>query len=186
MRHQASAGISSPDLSDLVLDPGYRDEVVERLEVVDVELALEVVELVLHGARQQARAHRLDALAVAVLGFDPDLLLALHVGHVAGHGEAALEVVALARGADDDGVDQLVELALDLDDTDLQGLADLRCRQAHAGRVAHRVREVVEQLVQVLAEAVDRLAHEAQPRVTEGQDGLDGHGARSIGRALSR
>ena len=73
-------------------------------------------------------------------------------------------------------VDQLVQLALDLDDAGLQRLAELGRGQPDAGRIAHRVREVVEELVEVLAEAVDRLALEAQARVAEHDDRADAHG----------
>ena len=45
--------------------------------------------------------------------------------------------------------------------------------------------QVVEQLVEVLAEAVDGLALEAQARVTEGDDGSDGHGARVYGPTVA-
>ena len=69
-----------------------------------------------------------------------------------------------------------MELALDLDDAGLERHADLRRREADAGRLAHRVGQVVEQLVERLAEAVDGLAAQAQARVAEGQDGSDGHG----------
>ena len=50
------------------------------------------------------------------------------------------------------------------------------------GRVAHRVGEVVEQLVQVLAEAVDRLALQAQAGVAQHDDRADAHGAEYMGR----
>jgi hypothetical protein len=49
-----------------------------------------------------------------------------------------------------------VERVLDLDDAGLQRLAELGRGEAHAGGVAHRVGKIVQQLVQVLAEAVDR------------------------------
>ena len=125
---------------------------------------------------EQPRSRDLDLLPAAVLGDDPDLLAAGDVGDVARDREAALEVAVVALGADDPRVDQLVELALDLDDAGLQRFAELRRREADARRVAHRVGEVVEQLVQVLAEAVDRLALEAQPGVAEQDDGADTHG----------
>ncbi len=39
-------------------------------QLVEVQLALEVVELVLHGPRQEARAGQAHLAAVAVLGLD--------------------------------------------------------------------------------------------------------------------
>ena len=73
-----------------------RDEIVHRVEVVDVQLAVEVVELVLERAGQEAAAGDLDLPAEAVLGHDPDLLAARHVGDVAGDRQAALEVAVVA------------------------------------------------------------------------------------------
>ena len=57
------------------------------------------------------------------------------------------------------------------------GLAELRRGEADAGGVAHRVGQVVEELVEELAEAVDRLALEPKARVAEHDDGADAHGA---------
>ena len=112
----------------------------------------------------------------AVLGHDPDLLPPGDVGHVARDRQAALQVAVLAVGADDARVDQLVQLALHLDHAGTHGLADLGRGQADAGGMAHRFGQVVEQLVQVLAEAVDGLALQAQPGVAEKDDGSDAHG----------
>ncbi len=51
------------------------------------------------------------------------------------------------------------------------GLAELGRGEPDARGVAHRVGQVVEQLVEVLAEAVDGLALEPQTRVAEHDDG---------------
>ncbi len=114
---------------------------------------------------------------MAVLGDDPHLLASGHIRDVSGDREATLEVVVVARRADDARVDELVQVALDLDHARLEGHAQLRRGQAYARCGTHGVRQVVEQLVQVLAEAVDRLALEAQPGVTEGDDWLNCHAA---------
>src|SRR4051794_8897768 len=155
----------------LVLELADRNQVLHRLEIVDVQLALEVVELMLQRAAEEPRACNLDLLAHPVLRNDPDLLVAGHVRHVAGDRQAALEVAVVARRADDLGVYELVEVALDLDDAGPHRLAQLGGGEADAGRMAHRVSEVVEQLVEVLAEAVDRLALEAETGVAEEDDG---------------
>ena len=117
----------------------------------------------------------LDLLAEAVLGDDPHALPPGHVRHVARDGQAALEVAIVAASADDPRVHQLVELVLDLDDADLQRLTQLGRGQADPGRVAHRVGEVVEQLVQVLAEAVDGLPLQPKARVAKEDDRSDAH-----------
>src|SRR5512139_1700679 len=80
------------DLAPLLfrLELRHRDQVIERVEVVDVQLALEVVELVLERTAQEPAPGHLDLPAMAVLGDDPDALAACHVGDVAGDRQAAL------------------------------------------------------------------------------------------------
>ena len=56
---------------------------------------------------EPARPRDLELPADPVLGNDPDLLVARHVGDVAGDREAALEVAVVAVGADDLRVDEL-------------------------------------------------------------------------------
>src|SRR5215475_9575774 len=92
-----------------------RDQLVHRAEVVDEELAVEVVELVLERPTEKAAPGDLDLLPEAVLGDDPDLLLAGDVGVVAGQREAALQIAVLAAPPDDPRVHQLVQLIADLD-----------------------------------------------------------------------
>src|SRR3954462_12294917 len=48
-----------------------RDELVHRVEVVDEELAVEMVQLVLERAAEESRSGDLDLLAVPVLSDDP-------------------------------------------------------------------------------------------------------------------
>src|SRR4029453_13972136 len=52
------------------------NQLIHRLEVVDEQLALEMVQLVLERAGEEAGARHLDLLAVPVLGDDPHLLAA--------------------------------------------------------------------------------------------------------------
>src|SRR4029078_11540188 len=81
-------------------------------------------------------------------------------------------------------------VVLDLDDAGLQGFAHLRGRQADPGRVAHRLRHVVEQPVEELAEAVGGQALQPEPRVTKKDDGANSHrrsipaGSAPAGRAM--
>src|SRR5690348_16357926 len=67
-------------------------QLVNRVEVVDVELPVEMIELVLQRASEQAGPGDLDLLAPAVLGHDPDLLPARDVCHIARDRQAPLEV----------------------------------------------------------------------------------------------
>src|SRR5918996_3266734 len=52
---------------------GDADQLVQRLEVVDVEDAVQVVDLVLQGAREEFLALHPEFLAVTVPGFHGDL-----------------------------------------------------------------------------------------------------------------
>src|SRR5690349_11762104 len=117
----------------LVIELAHRDELVHRVEVVDVQLAVEVVELVLERAAEEPGACDLDLLADPVLGHDPDLLLPGHVRDVPGDREAALEVTVVAGGPDDLRVDELVQVVLDLDDARAEWLPQLGGGEPDAG-----------------------------------------------------
>ena len=69
--------------------PADRDELVHRVEVVDVQLAVEVVELVLERPAEQPGPGDLDLPPEPVLGDHPDPLAAGDVGDVAGDRQAA-------------------------------------------------------------------------------------------------
>ena len=111
-RRLAGCPSASSSSSSLIVAVGAdRDQLVHRVEIVDEQLAVEVVELVLERPAEEPGSGDLDLLAVAVLGDDPDVLAPGDVGVVAGEREAALEVAVVAGGPDDPRVDQLVELA---------------------------------------------------------------------------
>ena len=78
----------------------------------------------------------------------------------------------------------MAELALDVPGEDPQADADLRRREAGAGRGEHRVGEVGDELAQLAVEAVDLDRALAQHGIAEEADGLDGHGGASptVGR----
>src|SRR5206468_179499 len=67
-----------------------------------------------------------------------------------------------------------------------QRLAELRRGEADARGVAHGIRQIVEQPVQVLAEAVDGLAAQPEARVTKEDDGADAHFGREYSRGERR
>src|SRR5439155_4839457 len=79
-------------LGPVVVVRADRDQLVHRVEIVDEQLALEMVQLVLQRATEQPGTGDLDLLPLAVLGDDPDLFAASDVGVVARQREAALEV----------------------------------------------------------------------------------------------
>ena len=69
----SSAAAVGGDILFVVAEPD-RDQLVHRVEVVDVQLAVEMVELVLERPTEEARAGDLDLAAATILGDDPDLL----------------------------------------------------------------------------------------------------------------
>ena len=83
VRH-ARALVASRTSASSSLPGADRHQLVHRVEVVDVELAVEVVELVLERATEQPGPRHLDLLPVAILGDDPDPLAACHVRDVPG------------------------------------------------------------------------------------------------------
>ena len=111
---------------------------------------------------------------MAVLRLDDRVIGALAVRVVAGDREAALQVVLLAGKVRDPRVDQLVDVAVDLDDADLQRHADLLRSEADAVHAAHGGEHVLEQPMQLLVEDAHAIAAHAEARVTKGHD-LAGH-----------
>src|SRR4051794_27932316 len=151
-------------------------ELVHRVEIVDVELAVEVVDLVLQRARQQTVAVDLDLPSVPVLCDHPHLFAPRDPGDVARDRQTTLEIAVVALALNQTRIDELMDVAADFDDGDLQRNAHLRRRQSHPGRGTHRLGQVVEQAVEVPAKSVDGLANEAQPGVAECQDRDHSHG----------
>ena len=82
----------------------------------------------------------------------------------------------ISSGQVEPRVDQVAELAVDVPGEHPQADADLRRGQAGAGRVEHRVGEVLDERAQLLVEVDDLDRGLAQHRVAEEADGLDGHG----------
>src|SRR3569832_2544154 len=95
---------STPSRLDVLDHVEDLQALLER-EPVDEELAVEMVDLVLEGAREQALAGHLPRLAVLVEGAHGGLGEALELGVDAGDGEAALLVLERARRRDLLGVD---------------------------------------------------------------------------------
>ena len=69
--------------------------------------------------------------------------------------QAALGAVLGLLGEVEHGVDQVADLALDVPGEDPQPDADLRRGQAGAGRLEHRVGEVLDEPAQLLVEVDD-------------------------------
>ena len=149
----AAAQSHSParcSLADLAL----QKIALERADVGDVEPAVQVIGLVLEGARQQILAGLFKRLALGILRADGDAFGAPHLLAETGNAQAALFAHLLAFDLDDGGVDQdqLVFRPFavrDIDDGNLPRKADLRRGQAHAlGRV-HRLEHIRQELIEI-------------------------------------
>src|SRR6187551_1084354 len=164
---------------DLVLRVADPNELIERLERVDVEGPVEVVDLVLKGAGEELLAFDPELATVAVARLDRDLRGAPDLGNIARDREATLPVELLARRLHDLRVDELGDHSLDLDDRDLERHPHLVRRETDARGIAHRDQHVVKQPMKARVERRDSLRALAKDRLLEGEDGADGgHGAR--------
>ena len=91
-------------------------------------------------------------------------------------GQAALFALLLLVRQVEARVHEVAEDAVDVVREDAQADADLRRGEAGAGRVHHRLLEVLDEDAQLLVEVGDGLRGRAQHRVAEKADRLDGHG----------
>ena len=148
-----------------------------RLEVVDVETAVEMVDFVLQGTREEALALDAELAAVTIARLDRHLRGSRHLGDVAGNGQAPLPVDLLTRRLHDLRVHELGDPPLDLGHRHLQRHADLVRCEPDPGRVPHRHEHVVQQPMQPTVEARDALRALAQDRLVGDEDGTDLHGA---------
>lgn len=166
----------------VVVDGGADgDEFAAGGDVVDVEDAVDVVDLVLEGLGEEGVDGGLDAevAAVAVDGLGGDVAGAGDLGLVAGHGEAALHDEAFARVLDDLGVDEGEEaVVVRLDDDDAEGDADLGSGEADAGGGAHGLDHLVDELVDGGIDAADAMGFLAEDGVGGDVDRQDAHGVR--------
>mmetsp|Transcript_28333 Transcript_28333/g.52865 ORF Transcript_28333/g.52865 Transcript_28333/m.52865 type:complete len:272 (-) Transcript_28333:2007-2822(-) len=144
----------------------------ERFEVVDEQLAIEVVNLVLNAGGPEAVHLFTLFIAVAVDPFDLNLSGPGHVGILLGQGQTALLIdVQIVRGGHNLGVEHDQgpgRLALFLDaiehDQTLQH-AHLRGGQTHTRRVIHGFQHIIGQRAQVIRQIGDGIAGLFQTRV---------------------
>ncbi|OMP13744.1 class I and II aminotransferase [Corchorus olitorius] len=133
-RPPGRSGLVALLLFELLLDA----IALERRQVVDEQLAVEVIDLVLDAHRQQAVAFQLEGLAVAIQGLDPDPLGTADLFVEAGNRQAAFLVLAQFLGERLGlGIDEDQRLALVFADVDHHQAAmhvDLGGGQTDAGR----------------------------------------------------
>src|SRR5580658_1023312 len=150
----------------------------ERADVADVELAVEVVGFVLEGAGQQVVANLLEDLPRQILGSDRDHLGARHILTEIGDAETAFTLGVAAFLVNDFGINEnqfrvRVLLESDVNDGDAARDADLRRGQAHAARSIHRLEHVLDQFLQSFIKDRDFLCRFFKDGISEFNDGID-------------
>lgn len=151
----------------------------ERRDVIDEELAVEMVNLVLDADGEQSVGLEFLSLAVAVECAHPHALGAGHGLVEAGHRETAFFHLLLALARENLGVDQTegrVAVFGDVDDHDPALHADLNGGQSDARRGIHGFKHVVDEPLDTGIDPGNRLGRATQPRIGEGENIEHGHG----------
>src|SRR5260370_17382659 len=149
-----------PPLSRLhqFLDLALDEVALERADVRDVELAVQVIGLVQEGARQQLFSGVLEKLSAQILRAYRNGLGARDLLAKFGNAQAAFAAPLAALFANDYRIDQnqlgaRVFLEGHIDDGDSLRNADLRSCQANAASRVHRLEHVIHKLLDLVVEA---------------------------------
>ena len=137
-------------------------------EIIDVQLAVEMVDLVLDTLRQQPLAGELEGLAFSVQRLDGGLAVPLDLVVMPRHRQAALLDQLGGLGGNDLGIDhhnRRIFLGRAVHDGESQRDTDLGGCQSNARGVVHGLEHVVDQCLQVVVELFDRLADIAETRI---------------------
>src|ERR1035437_899991 len=149
----------------------------EEAQVIDEQLAVQVVDLVLKAHAQQLSTHNLERLALAIERLDHDARRARDVAVQLGDREAAFFPLDGPRALDDLRIDEHEPLAVHVHHREPLRAAHLRGGEAHAVRGGHRFEHVVDELLQFGREGVDRAGLLAEDRIAEDADREDAHAA---------
>jgi hypothetical protein len=144
-------------------------------EPVDVELAPQVISLMLQAAGQLAGAGDGDRPLVEIDALGDRIPAAAAVGAHAGDGQACLRAFVAAGRLDDPRVDQVAELAIGVVGERRQAGADLGGGEPGPARFPHGVDEVRDELGQRVVESGDLLARRAQDRIAQQPQRADAH-----------
>src|SRR5580658_5769009 len=153
----------------------------ERADVADVELAVEVIGFMLEGAGQQIVADFLEDLSSQILGADGNHLGARHVFTEIRDTETAFALGVAALLVNDFGIDEdefgvRILFEGDVNDGDAARDTDLRRGQAHAAGSIHRLEHVLDQLLQVFVKDCDFLGWFFENGISEFNNGIDHFG----------
>ena len=159
----------------LLLDP----VALEGRQIIDEQLAVEVIAFVLNAHRQQAFGNQLEGLAVTVEGLDFDFLRAIDVFVEARHRQAAFLILLNFVGQGLElGVDKHQRFILVFGQVHHhQALVYIHLggRQADAGGVVHGCKHIVDQLAQLVVDLLHRFGDGTQARIGKFEDVQDRH-----------
>src|SRR5687768_4298383 len=126
-----------------------RGSPLEEAEVVDEELAVQMIDLVLKAPREQFVGIDLDRLSLTVLRLDDDAHRALDVGIDVWNREAALFALLRSFAQQDFRIDDDVPRTVDVDDGHALGAPHLRRGEPDALGGVHRLEHVVHELLEL-------------------------------------
>lgn len=167
----------------------FHQVALQRADMADVELAVQMIRLVEKGAREKVLARLLVPFAIDVVSADNDLLGASDVFAKLRNAQAAFTLRVLPLGVNDLGVgeDELgigVFFECDINHGQPLGDADLWRGQANALGFVHGLKHVCDQLLETVSELGHRLGRFFQNWVSKLNDGID-HEVVVYGRSLA-
>ena len=171
-------------LASLLLELAADPITLERGEIVDEQLAVEVIHFVLQANGQNAVELTLEDDAVTILRPHTDALRTLDRIEDAGDRQAALFHRANLAAPEDLRIDEherLAAIVAHVHDDELPVHVDLGGGEADAGRRVHGLEHVVHQPQQGGVKHRDRLGAGAQTWIGKLENGQQSHGARSFG-----
>src|SRR5438445_3852277 len=181
------------DAKPVLLPFGDVSERGEITHAIEVDVAVQVIGLVLGDAREEVLGDDALKLALAVVILEPDRRVSRHQPPHVGNGQAALPALFhLIRQRRDDGVDDhgerdlgglgITRVGLDLDDGDLLERVNLVGRQSGSVVLAHRLDHVVDEFLRRVGPDLfgrERLSLLPKNGMSEAGNLQDGHDARN-------
>src|SRR5688572_21044290 len=149
----------------------------EQPEIVDEQLAVQVIDLVLEAARQQLGRVELDRFPLAVLRLDDDAHRALDVGVDVGNRQATLFAPLRSLAMHDLRIDDDVSRAIDVHDRDALRAPHLRRGEPDSLGGVHRLEHVVHELLKVRPDIGDGTRVLSEDRSAEHVDVEQAHDA---------
>jgi hypothetical protein len=151
----------------LTLPAREEDLPLHEPEVVEEQNAVEVIQLVLDGAGDEAVNFQPIGLAVAIQGLEHDAIGSGHIAEDLRNRQTALFGGGASLRLDDHRVDHREALALRVDHGDAPRHPDLVGREPHAVGRLHRLEQVVHEAAQLVVHPGDVAAPLAQNRRAE-------------------